>query len=68
MAAEVPSMVEVVVVELVALVLRAEMELHQLQQHLQVVLESVIQLQEPQRFMAAAAVLLGTAAQVDGVA
>jgi hypothetical protein len=32
------EMVAVVVVVLVALVLRAEMELHQLQQHLQVVL------------------------------
>jgi hypothetical protein len=49
-------------------VLHVEMEPHQLQQHHQVVLESVIQLPELQPISAAVVVHLGTGAQVVGVA
>jgi hypothetical protein len=60
-------MAVVVAVVLVAQVLHVEMDLHQLQQHLQVALESVIQLQEPQRITAAVAVHLGTEVQLVGL-
>jgi hypothetical protein len=59
----------VVAVEAVQVVpaLLVEMDLHHLQQHLQAALESVIQLQEPQRITAAVAEHLGMAAQLVGV-
>jgi hypothetical protein len=60
-------MVEAVEAVLVAQVLHVEMELHHLQQHLQAALESVIQLQEPQRITAAAVVHLGTEVQLVGL-
>jgi hypothetical protein len=55
-----------VAVALVVPVLHVEMELHQLQQHLQVALESVIRLQEQQRITAVAVVHLGMEAQPVG--
>jgi hypothetical protein len=61
-------MVVAVEAVLVAQVLHVEMDLHQLQLHLQAALESVIQLQELQRITAAEVVHLGMAAQLVGLA
>jgi hypothetical protein len=61
------EMVVVVAVVLVVPVSHVEMEVHQLQQHRQAVLASVIQLQEQQRITAVAVVHLGLEAQAVGL-
>ena len=62
------EMAVVVAVVLVVPVSHVEMEVHQLQQHRQAVLASVIQLQEQQRITAVAVVHLGMEAQPVGLA